>query len=85
MHTVELLEHALSLANRLGYEVRQGWLGGGGGCCELRGRKVLFLDLALAPPEQLDDVLSALCREPEVTALPMPGELRELLKLRKAA
>ena len=48
MHTVEALEQALDLAQRLGYEVRQEWLGGnGGGGCELNGQKVLFLDLAL--------------------------------------
>ena len=44
MHTVELLEYALDLADRLGYTVRQEWLGGlAGGGCELRGRKILFL------------------------------------------
>jgi hypothetical protein len=85
MHTVELLEHALDLLKPLGYEIRQEWLGGGGGGCELRGRKVFFLDLALAPPEQLDQVVDTLRREPQATALPMPHQLRELLKLRKTA
>jgi hypothetical protein len=61
MHTVQRLGEALQRAGRLGYEVRQEWLGGnGGGACELRGRKILFLDLALGPADQLDQVLGAL-------------------------
>ena len=46
MHTVEMLEQALDLAARLGYTIRQEWLAGsGGGGCELKGRKLFFLDL----------------------------------------
>jgi len=86
MHTVELLEGALDLAGRLGYKIRQEWLGGsGGGGCELAGRKILFLDLALNPTEQLDQVLDALRHEPQACALPMPHQLRELLKVRRTA
>ena len=86
MHTVELLEQALDLAERLGYQVRQEWLGGnGGGGCELYGRKVLFLDLATGPEDQLDQVLDTLRHEPDAAALPMAHQLRNLLKLRKSA
>ena len=86
MHTVELLEHALDLADRLGYKVRQEWLGGfAGGGCELRGQKILFLDLALGPEDQLDQVVETLRREPDVTGLPMPHKLRELLRFRQSA
>jgi hypothetical protein len=86
MHTVELLEHALDLADRLGYKTRQEWLGGlSGGGCELRGQKILFLDLALGPEDQLDQVVDTLRREPGATRLPMPHELRRLLKLRQSA
>ena len=86
MHTVELLEQALDLASRLGYKVRQEWLGGtAGGGCELGGQKILFLDLALGPVDQLGQVVDTLRREPDATAFPMPHELRELLKLRKSA
>ena len=47
MHTVELLQEAVDTARRLGYEVRQDWLGGnGGGHCLVRGRKWLLLDVA---------------------------------------
>jgi hypothetical protein len=86
MHTVELLQQAVELAARVGYQVRQEWLGGaGGGGCELRGRKILFLDLALGPAEQLDQVIDALRREPGAAGLPMPHELGELLALRRSA
>jgi hypothetical protein len=61
MHTVELLNEAVEAARRLGYEVRQDWLGGdGGGHCLVRGRKWLLLDLAQGADEQLDVVTEAL-------------------------
>jgi hypothetical protein len=85
MHTVELLGHALDLAGRLGYTVREEWLAGNGGGCTLKGRKLLFIDLALGPDEQLDQVLDALRRDPETARLPMPHDLRDLLAVRKVA
>ncbi len=91
MHTVELLEQSLDLAKQLGYLVRQEWLdGNGGGACELKGRKVLFLDLALGPIDQLELVLDALRREPDLADpnladVPMSPPLRELLHSRKSA
>ena len=61
MHTVELLQEAVEAARRLGYEVRQDWLGGnGGGHCIVRGRKWLLLDVAQTADEQLDVVADAL-------------------------
>jgi hypothetical protein len=86
MHTVEMLEQALNLATRLGYTIRQEWLAGsGGGGCEVKGRKLFFLDLDLGPGEQLEQVLDVLRREPEAAAMAGPQELRELLKVRKSA
>ncbi len=86
MHTVELLEEALALAGRAGFQVRHEWLGGtGGGDCEIRGRKWIFLDLAVGPLDQLEQVLEALRRRPEVLSLPMPHPLRQLLAARKSA
>jgi hypothetical protein len=86
MHTVELLEHGLNLATRLGYQIRQEFLGdGGGGGCVLRGKKILFLDLALGPAEQLDQVIETLLHDPEALELPMSHQLRELLAVRKSA
>jgi hypothetical protein len=86
MHTVDLLEQALALAESQGYIVRQDWFGGAGaGACELKGRRWLFVDLALAPREQLEQVLDALSDvvEPQAT-LPFP-ELQKVLKLRNVA
>ena len=73
MHTVVLLAHALNLAEQMGYAVRQEWIdGNGGGGCELLGRKLLFIDLALPPGEQLEIVLGVLRRAPGVAEKPMP-------------
>ena len=86
MHTVEMLGQALDLSARLGYKVRQECLAGcGGGGCEIKGRKILFLDLDLGPDEQLEQVLDTLRREPAAARLPMPHELREVLKVRMSA
>ncbi|NQT15597.1 MAG: hypothetical protein HQ582_22765 [Planctomycetes bacterium] len=85
MHTVELLEEAIALAERTGYKVRQEWLSGGGGCCELKGQKWIFLDLAAGPMDQLDQVVQTLRRDPEVISHPIPHALRGLLAVRKSA
>jgi hypothetical protein len=86
MHTVEILEQALDLAVRLGYTVRQEcFAGSGGGACQLKGRKILFVDLDLGPAEQLDQVATALQHEPITATLPISRELGELLKVRKIA
>jgi hypothetical protein len=85
MHTVDLLAQALTEAKRLGFRIRQEWLGGMGGACELRGQKWLFLDEALSPAEQLEVVLDALRNEPALGLLPLEGDLGRLLDVRKAA
>ena len=54
MHSVDLLEEALSLALDLGLEVRQEWLGEqAGGLCRIRNREVLFVNLSVTAQEQL--------------------------------
>ena len=86
MHTVELMERSLELAQRLGYQVREEWLGGsGGGGCEFGGRKWLFVDLALSVSEQLDQVLDALREDPRIFEAEVRPELRTLLGARRAA
>jgi hypothetical protein len=86
MHTVELMEQALEVAKQLGYSVRQdSFAGSGGGPCELRGKRYLFLDLDLTVEEQLDLILAWLRTEPMAQTVPMPRELRELLRVRKVA
>jgi hypothetical protein len=86
MHTVEMLGHGLDLAARLGYQIRQEYLSGnGGGGCELKGKKIFFLDLALDPAEQLDSVIDTLSHDADALNLIMPHQLRELLAMRKSA
>jgi hypothetical protein len=86
MHTVELLHEALEVARRLGYEVRQDWLGGnGGGHCLVRGRKWLLLDLAQTAGEQLDVVTDALRGESAAQNEIRSRELAERVKSRLAA
>jgi len=76
MHTVDALEAALALAKQAGYRVREEWLGGtGGGGCEIRGSKWIFLDLALGPEEQLDQVLDTLRRDTALSDVPLPEPL----------
>ncbi len=85
MHTVELLEQALSVAEKLGYQVRQEWLDGSGGVCEFGGRKWLFVDLSLTAVEQLDQVVEALRDDPRIHTASIPVWLRRKTGVRKAA
>ena len=86
MHTVELLNEAVDTARRLGYEVRQVWLGGnGGGHCLVRGRKWLLLDVAQTVDEQLEIVTDALRGEDGANKAVRSPQLAERLKLRSAA
>ena len=68
VHSVDLLEEAIELANQIGFEVRHEWLDGSrGGTCRIGDRKLLFVDLSLTAAEQLEQVTGALkhpdCRE----------------------
>jgi hypothetical protein len=86
MHTVELLDEALAAAKRLGYRLRQEWLGGaGGGACEIAGQKWLFIDLSLGPAEQLDTLAAALREETAADLLPLSPGLRRIVEVRRAA
>jgi len=86
MHTVELLTEAVDAARKLGYEVRQDWLGGnGGGHCLVRGRKWLLLDVAQSADEQLEIVAEALSSEPGAKQAIKSPELAKRLSMRCAA
>ena len=86
MHTVELLECALEYAESLGYRVRQEWLGGtGGGACEFRGQKWIFLDVSLNVTEQLALVVETLRADPEVVYETAPRWLQRYLAARRVA
>ncbi len=86
MHTLQLVEEALELATQLGYEVRQEWLGAsGGGLCELRGRRCIFLDLALSPTEQAEQLAAALAADERLASLALSPAMRRFLGWRKSA
>jgi hypothetical protein len=77
---------AVDAAKRLGYEVRQDWLGGdGGGHCLVRGRKWLLLDLAQTADEQLEVVGDALRGEIGAVQMIQSPALAARLHLRSAA
>lgn len=74
------LGELLDLAERLGVEIRRAWLGGdGGGLCVIRGKKVLFLDTAASPPEQVGKTAAALAAVEGVEDCYVRPEVRELL------
>src|SRR4051812_48653018 len=86
MHTVELLEQAITLAARCGVVVRQDWFGGSAaGPCDFQGRRWIFIDLALTHREQLDQVLAGLRDLPSLANNAVPAPLDSMLELRKAA
>jgi len=61
MHLMAQLDAALEAARQQGFRIRSEWLGGaGGGACLLKGQWWLFVDLALEPAEQLEQVQAAL-------------------------
>jgi hypothetical protein len=88
MHTIELIEQAVALAERLGYGVRQEWLGGcAGGFCEVAGRRWIFVDVALTPGEQLAQLVGVLSEDPALH-LQSPHislDLQRRLNIRKSA
>jgi len=86
MHTLDMLERAIAAVEKLGYRVRQEWLGGdGGGGCEIRGQKWLFLDLAQNPADQLEVVADVLRREAAATATSSGDVSDPRSRMRKSA
>jgi hypothetical protein len=85
MHTDELLEQVLQVAERLGYGVRHEWLGGQGcNACEFGGRKWVFVDLAVSTGEQLDQIAEAVQNDPGVHLLKLNPSMQQLLGTRRA-
>lgn len=86
MHSVEMLDYLTEQAKRLGYQIRQDWLGGTtGGVCELRGTVWVFLDLSLPPEERLDQLAGAMAADPRLHELNHPSEVRDYLARSRAA
>lgn len=86
MHSVELLDEAVALAIECGFGVRQEWFGGTrAGACVIKGHRWIFIDLALNPTEQLEQVLDALSEFANFPQSSLSPQLQSMLRLRKAA
>ncbi|MGB2986703.1 MAG: hypothetical protein WBE26_12565 [Phycisphaerae bacterium] len=81
MNTVAQLDIVIGLFGRLGIEVRQEHLGGGGGgLCVLHGRRLAFVDLDADPATRLECSLRALAACPELDNVYVPPVIRELIQ-----
>ena len=86
MHAVEMLRSLVELAGRLGYQVRQEWLdGAGGGVCELKGTRIVFIDLSQAPADRARQLGAALADHPALDEMFLLPELRQFLTRAKTA
>ena len=80
MDTESQLAALLELAEELGIEVRQAALGGqGGGLCEVRGRRILFVDVLADWQDRLGRTAGALAELAELEQRYVAPQLRELL------
>jgi hypothetical protein len=86
MHSVELLEQALVVALKLGFRVREEYVGDiDGGSCVVRGQKMLFLDPQLSIPDRLAIVCEALAADRQLDRSTLSAALAARLTVRKAA
>lgn len=86
MHSIELMDEAIALAQRMGWKIRYECLGEvGGGACEIGRQKWIFIDLALHPLEQCEQVIEALKSDPLLHVVDVPGSLSAELGVRRAA
>ncbi|MCA9269927.1 MAG: hypothetical protein KDA41_15710 [Planctomycetales bacterium] len=86
MHPIEHMKDAAALAERLGWRIRYEYLGEvGGGACEVGGRKLIFVDVALSPLEQFHQVIEAIRDDAAVHTVDVPACLAPYLELRRAA
>jgi hypothetical protein len=80
MRTLELLDYLIELARRLGYEIREEWLDGqGGGACEIKGQKILFVDQSLPPADRVEQVARSIKGCEELARVYVLPEARALL------
>ena len=87
MHSVQRMEAAIALAQQIGWNIRYEYLGEvGGGACQIAGKKWIFIDLALTPYEQFEQVIETLKSDAAIHTVAVPECLREDLELwRRAA
>ena len=64
MSTIEQIDQLVEVANLAGIDVRYEYFGGtGGGLCQIAGKRILFMDLALSSTDQLEKVQEVLIEE----------------------
>ncbi len=81
MDTTAQLNALVELLGRLGVEVRYEHLGGdGSGICEVRGRRMLFVDLDADQGTQLERCLEATASLPGLDEIYVTPALRELIE-----
>ena len=81
MRTLELLDYMVDLARRLGYEIREEWLDGiGGGACELKGKRIMFVDQSLPPSERVQQLARSLRGIVDLEKIYILPEARTLLQ-----
>lgn len=81
MELAARLEALCELAEQVGIEIRAEPMGGdGGGLCELRGRRVLFIDTAADLADRYDHTLAALAPLTELDQRYLVPELRHDLE-----
>lgn len=77
MRTLDKLEQAISLAEKLGYRIRYEALAGShGGVCEFGGNRWIFIDLNLGVDERLELVSNVLLADPSLPVDSLGPELR---------
>ncbi len=85
MDAIAQFDAAIELLARLGVDVRDEHLGGGGGgLCRLHGRRIVFVDLDADLATRLQDSIRALATLSEIDAVYVTPALRELIDRQKA-
>jgi len=85
MELASRLEALLTLAEELGIDVRTEPMGGeGGGMCQLRGSRVLFVDMSADRATRYDHTLAALASLPELDQRYVIPELRRDIDRQRA-
>ncbi len=80
MESESILSELLDLADRLGIEVRQVDLAGnGGGLCNLKGKRVLFIDSNALVAEQVATAAVSLADLEEIQDCYLVPKVREVL------
>jgi hypothetical protein len=74
-------EELIEAAARLGVMVRHIHLGGGGGgLAQVKGKRVLFIDLDAHPQDQLEKTAGALAGLAEIETVYLRPDVRDLLR-----